>query len=205
MNSNNSSKASTSSRSLTGLTIKPSTPHKLQRRRLNPHGFVGCVESCSDITSASASAGVEKGPGTMKNYAAGSVSISFTSEEVVKEMGCDVAIQIVHVGDCMVYWSVMRILCGGLRRCGGMYVPFLHPYLFSSPSFCFSFLCLFSPFSLSSFPIFLLLPHTLFHFHFRLPSLPDSSLPLPSSPSPLPLILVSVINPSSSSTTPHSK
>ena len=101
MNSNNPSKASTSYRSLTGLTIKPSTPHKLQRRRLNPHGFVGCVESYSDITSASASAGVEKGPGTMKNYAAGSVSVSFTSEEVVKEMRCDVAIRTVHVGDCM--------------------------------------------------------------------------------------------------------
>ncbi|KIJ92334.1 hypothetical protein K443DRAFT_13682 [Laccaria amethystina LaAM-08-1] len=55
----------------------------------------------SDVASASASGGVENGPGTMKNYAAGSMSISFTTEEADKEMGYDAAIRIVHVGDCM--------------------------------------------------------------------------------------------------------
>jgi len=59
----------------------------------------------SDVASASASAGVSvgasDGPGMMKNYAAGSMSVSFTSEEADKGMGCDAAIRIVHVGDCM--------------------------------------------------------------------------------------------------------
>ena len=56
----------------------------------------------SDVASASASGGVEKDqPGTTKNYAAGSMSVSFTSEEADKGMGCDAAIRIVHVGDCM--------------------------------------------------------------------------------------------------------
>ena len=36
----------------------------------------------------------------MMNYAAGSTSMSFTSEEAVRGMRCDAAIRIVPVGDC---------------------------------------------------------------------------------------------------------
>ena len=44
------------------------------------------------------------GTEAMKNYAAGSTSISFTSgDDNGEASGCDVAIRIVYVGDCMRY------------------------------------------------------------------------------------------------------
>lgn len=57
---------------------------------------------------------METGTGAMKNCAAGSIPISFTSEEADNGEGTGyyAEIRIVHVGNCM------GILCGKVRRCG---------------------------------------------------------------------------------------
>jgi len=163
----------------------------------------------SDVASASASAGVSvgasDGPSTMKNYAAGSMSVSFTSEEADKGMGCDAAIRIVHVGDCMgmlvrdedivwrteeMWWNVRSFF---------LHAPLLSPFSLPFPGFFFSF-CF--------FPL-------LFLFDCSVPRLPLLTI-YPSLPSSLsspflaflasssPPSHSSILTPLSSSTTPQS-
>ena len=72
---------------------------------------------------------METGTGPMKNCAAGSIPISFTSEEADNGEGTGyyAEIRIVHVGNCM------GILCGKVRRCGAESVSvfsFLDPLCF---------------------------------------------------------------------------
>ena len=75
--------------------------------------------------------GMRTGTGAMKNCAAGFTSVSFTSEADNGEgTGCDAAIRIVHVGDCMgmlvcdedIVWRSEEMWC---RQCECFFLLFL--------------------------------------------------------------------------------
>lgn len=158
------------------------------------NGFVGCAGSFIDVFRRRFCWGTEK------NYAAGSMAISFASEDADKGMRCDATTRIVHVGDCMgmlvrgenIVWRTEEMWLN-VRTCPLPFPFSLLSSLISFPlfSFCFSFL------------------YMPFFFSFRFPpfgsSLPSSLSFLPPFLLPsFPLLSSLIVTPLSSSTTPQS-